>query len=381
MEDIDFEDVRPFNDIEVPDAIKRISENVFFPEVVKYLFPDVDIRSFSQQFKQIQTIDDFQTEIMYKVIPAILKHTTTMFSHSGAEKLTNDMNYMFVSNHRDIMLDSAILQIVLHESGIKTSEITFGSNLMKGQFVIDIGKMNKMFKIERGGTIREIFMNSLRVSQYMRYAITQKKESTWIAQRNGRTKNGNDKTDDAVLKMFAMSSKAPFVENMAELNITPISISYEYEPCDFLKTREIYISRNKEYIKEPEEDFLSILHGIKQWKENINLTICDTITKEELEHCDTFTNKDKFRELAQIMDRKIYANYKLWKTNYIAHDMLNNSNTFSSYYSKEEKDNFVDYMIEGLKNIDGNMEELQEIFLGIYASPVRNCFLLQEEIK
>ncbi len=379
MENIDFEDIRPFNDLEVPDAIKRISENIFFPEVVKYIFPDVDIRSFTQQFKQIQTVDDFQVEIMYKVIPAILKHTTNMFLHSGADKLTNDINYMFVSNHRDIMMDSAILQIVLHESGIKTSEITFGSNLMKGQFVIDIGKINKMFKIVRGGTIREIFTNSLRVSQYMRYAITQKKESIWIAQRNGRTKNGNDVTDDAVLKMFAMSSKEPFAKNMAELNITPVSISYEYEPCDFLKTREIYISRRREYVKESEEDFLSILHGIKQWKENINLTICNTITKEELEYCDTFNNKDKFKELALIMDKRIYANYKLWKTNYIAHDMLNNSNTFSSYYQKNDKDIFVDYMMEGLKNIDGVIEELKEIFLSIYAYPIKNCFSLQSE--
>ena len=183
---IDFEGVRPYNDNEVPSAIERISENAYFPEVVKYLFPDTDVRVFTENFKKIQTADEFQIKIMDKAIHAILKKTAENLSYGGFDALSNEKNYMYISNHRDILLDSAILQIILFKYKLKTSEITFGSNLMSSQFVIDIGKTNKMFKIVRGGTLREIFNNSLEVSQYMRYAITQKKQSTWIAQRNGR---------------------------------------------------------------------------------------------------------------------------------------------------------------------------------------------------
>ena len=248
MLDNNFEDTRPYNDNEIPEAIKRVSESIYFYNVVKHIFPDADMRLFIDDFRKITTVEQFQVQVMDNVIRKIMAQTANGFSYSGLEQLTNEKSYMFLSNHRDILLDSAILQVILHECGLKTSEITFGSNLMASQFIIDIGRMNKMFKIVRGGTMREIFNNSLKVSQYMRYAITQKHQSTWIAQRNGRTKNGFDSTEVAVLKMFSMSSSAEFVSNLLELNITPIAISYEYEPCDFLKTRELYISQKKQYI-------------------------------------------------------------------------------------------------------------------------------------
>jgi hypothetical protein len=277
---------------------------------------------------------------------------------------------MFIANHRDIVLDSAILQTIFVANNIKTSEITFGSNLMRPQLVVDIGKINKMFKIVRGGTAREIFVNSLNVSEYMRYAITEKHESTWIAQRNGRTKDGTDKTEIAVLKMFAMSNKKPFTENLSELNITPIAVSYEYEPCDFMKTREIYISRRQDYVKAPGEDLNSILHGILQFKGNTHYTICEAVTTEELTECEKLPHSERFKELANIIDKKIYKGYKLWKTNYIAHDILHKKSEFTDLYSPNDRERFIEYMNNGLNQIDGNRNELQEIFLGIYANSV-----------
>jgi hypothetical protein len=241
---------------------------------------------------------------------------------------------------------------------------------MRPQIVVDIGKINKMFKIVRGGTIREIFVNSLKVSEYMRYAITEKHESTWIAQRNGRTKDGADRTEIAVLKMFAMSSKKPFSDNLAELNITPIAVSYEYEPCDFLKTREIYISRRQTYKKSPNEDLNSILTGIKQFKGQAHFAICDTLSEKELCECAELPHSEQFRALAEIIDKRIFANYKLWKTNYIAHDILQKTDDFAEFYTKEDKEKFVEYMIRGLNKIDGEQEELQDIFLRIYANSV-----------
>ncbi|MDR0604971.1 MAG: acyltransferase [Bacteroidales bacterium] len=375
---IDFEDTRPYNDEEIPEAIKRVSENVHFPEIVKYIFPDADLHTFTDNFKKIKTVNEFQVQVMDKVIHTIVNKTTDGLSCSVPKILTNEKKYMFISNHRDILLDSAILQIILYEEGLQTSEITFGSNLMSSPFIIDIGKMNKMFKIVRGGTMKEIFSNSLKVSQYMRYAITQKHQSTWIAQRNGRAKNGFDATEVGVLKMFAMSSSADFVSNLMELNITPVVISYEYEPCDFFKARELYISKRKPYIKDHGEDLLSIVKGIRQWKGHIHLAVCETISEEELKYCDTFLHNEKFKTLGKIIDNKIYQNYKLWKTNYIAHDILHHSDTYTSYYSEEEKVAFKLYMSDGLKEIEGDTKELETVFLQIYATPVDNCHFIQQ---
>ena len=362
------EDYRPYNDSEVPAAVLRIAQDVLFPQIARFVFPEKDLSGFLEEFKKIKTVDEFQEKIMDKAIKRIVEETITNLSYEGLENLTNDKNYMFISNHRDIVLDSAILQTILFNNNIKTSEITFGSNLMNPQLVVDIGKINKMFKIVRGGTIREIFANSLNVSEYMRYAITEKCQSTWIAQRNGRTKDGIDKTEIAVLKMFAMSSKKPFVENLEELNITPIAVSYEYEPCDFLKTREIYHSRRQTYIKERGEDFNSIQHGIMQFKGNTHYAICETITHNELEICAQLPHNERFKELANIIDKKIYSGYKLWKTNYIAHDILHKKSEFTDFYSSNDREKFIEYMNNGLNLIDGDYSELQEIFLGIYAN-------------
>jgi hypothetical protein len=366
-----YDEYRPYTDIEVSDAVQRIAENIYFPEIVKFIAPEADINIFVEKFKELKTVEAFQGKFMYRAAEKIIEATVKDLSYNGVSNLTNQKSYMFISNHRDIVLDSAILQYIFFCNKLKTSEITFGSNLMNPQVVVDIGKLNKMFKIVRGGTAREIFQNSLNVSEYMRHAITEKHESTWIAQRNGRTKDGCDKTEIAVLKMFAMSSKKPFVENFAELNIAPISVSYEFEPCDFMKTREIYLTRKQgNYLKQAGEDLLSIMHGIKQYKGNTNFTLCKPLTKEELMECDAVSRNDKFKKLADIIDKKIYDGYKLFSTNYIAHDLRNGKTQFADRYTESDKAGFVNYMEQGLSKIEGDKDELRGIFLGIYANPV-----------
>lgn len=367
-----FDDTRPYYDSEISAAIQRVAENKYFPLMINYLFPEIDFDSFVSEFKRIKTVHDFQYKIMYKTILSILKKTSSGLTFSGFENLSDERKSMLLSNHRDILLDSAILELLLRNNNLDTSEITFGSNLMSNQFVIDIGKMNKMFKIVRGGNIRDFYRNSVHVSAYMRYAITEKSQSTWIAQRNGRTKNGDDKTEMAVLKMFTLSSNKLFVPNLLELNITPLVISYEYEPCDFLKVAELYVSRYQKYEKEPNEDINSIIQGITQWKGNIHFVVCNPITKDELEECNQFQRNEKFSCLAKIIDKRIYENYKLWKTNYIAYDIQNQTNKFSENYSSDDKTAFINYMNDGLVNIEGEYEELKSIFLDIYANPVRN---------
>ena len=374
-----FEFTRPYNDSEIPAAVARVAESPFFGSIAHYLFPGIDVETIRQQLLQVKTIKEFQQRYMLHAINSILRQTSTGLASSGFEQLDKAHNYMFIANHRDILLDAAILQILLDKNGLDTSEITFGSNLMQGGLVIDIGKMNKMFRIVRGGSVHDFYKNSLEVSSYMRYALLEKKQSVWIAQRNGRTKNGDDHTEIAVLKMFSISSSKPFIENMDELNITPIVISYEYEPCDFLKTQELYISQYQRYIKEPGEDLNSILKGIKQQKGGISVSVAPTISREELQDCDKHEKNDKFVQLAQLIDKRVYSHYKLWKTNFIAYDMLEEGERYASQYSDTEKDAFIQYMEEGLRSLVGEADELKQIFLNIYANPVRNKLIINNE--
>lgn len=368
-----FENIRPYNDSEIPSAVARVAADPFFGTVVRYLFPGEDVETFRSRFLQIQTVRDFQEQVMDKAIQSILKQTSTAFTCEGFETLDPNRNYMFVANHRDILLDAAILQVVLNQYHLPTSEITFGSNLMQGQMVIDIGKMNKMFRIVRGGTRQDFYRNLKEVSAYMRYTLLQKHSSVWIAQRNGRTKDGMDKTETALLKMFATSSEKSFVENLAELNITPVVISYEYEPCDFLKTQELYISQYQPYIKEEGEDLHSILRGITQQKGRIHLAVAPTIAESDLQECDKQDRNARFVQLAQLMDQRIYQRYRLFPTNYLAYDMLSDTHRFESMYDSETKDYFVRRMQKGLSLLQGDEDELRSIFLNIYANPVLNC--------
>lgn len=367
----EFDNIRPYTDSEINDAMRRITDNPLFVNIANFLFANISIDMVKAKFRALNSVYDFQIEIMDYVIQTIVKLTSTGLSFSGFDILDTKQRYLFVANHRDIMLDSAILQIVLHANQHETSEITFGDNLMSSDFVIDIGKSNKMFRLVRGGTPREILVNSILTSKYIRYAINQKKQSVWIAQRNGRTKDGDDKTQQAVLKMFKISGCKEFAENFAELNIAPIVISYEYDPCDVQKTRELYISKRQTYVKALGEDLNSVLTGIKQSKGGIHLAASKPLSLAELQEIAKSPSTEQFQNLADIIDSRIHENYYLWKTNLIAHDVLH-GNRFGHEYSSQEKENFMAYLDDKLSNIEGDKQELTEIFLGIYANPVVN---------
>lgn len=369
----EFEDIRPYNDDEINAAMRRIASNKLFNTMAEKLFPRANAEMLREKMSGISDTDTFQVEIMHPAIKNILKNSSTSFTFSGIENLDRNKAYLFISNHRDILLDAAILQVVLYENGYKTSGITFGSNLMSGQLAVDIGKANKMFKVEREGTNAEIYHHSKRLSEYIRFSINHKNESVWIAQRNGRTKDGIDKTETGVVKMFSMSGPSDFVTGFAELNIAPMTISYEYEPCDYLKTAELY---QKEllgsYTKSSGEDLNSVLTGVVQQKGGIHITFSKPICKEEIEAISQENNKMRIAELAQIIDKRINPGFRLWKTNYIASDLLNNNNEFADKYTPAQKDDFINYMNSQLGKIEGETVALRKIFLGIYANPITN---------
>lgn len=371
-----FDSIRPYNESEFAAAIKRITSHEYLPIVINSVFLNTNAEEYIENMKKYKTVRDFQHGFMRDAVENILKKTSTNFTYDGIDNVKKGSCNMFVSNHRDIALDAAILCYVFAINNLECFEVAIGNNLLQGDFVIDIAGVNKMFKIMRSSNAKDLYRDSVLASEYMRHVIKDKKESVWIAQRNGRTKDGNDKTELGVLKMFSLGNDKPFVENFEEINITPIAISYEYEPCDFLKTMELYISSFQKYVKEPGEDLRSIIAGIMQPKGQINISVTPSITREELEYCDQFEKNAKFTTLAEIMDKRIYKAYKLYKNNYIAHDILNNANTYAEFYSKEEKEFFLNYMRNGLSKLpcakEENMKELEEIFLKIYANPVEN---------
>lgn len=369
-----FDDIRPFYDAEIPAAMERIAKSEHFPLLAQYVYPGQDIEKVKQLLCRFTTIRDFQLEVMRCVNEQVVARSTTSFTFDGIDRLDPQKRYLFVSNHRDIMLDACLLQYALWQSGHETTEITFGANLMSSPLVIDIGKSNKMFRVERGGTPREFYNSSMHLSEYIRYCITEKNQSVWIAQRNGRTKDGNDQTDQGIIKMFGMSRHKEPVKALAELNIVPVSISYEWESCDLLKAREVYLSRTAKYVKQPGEDLNSILTGVLQPKGAVHITCCPVITAEDLqslfEQCDV--ESDYNRAVARFMDDRIIGAYRLTPNNYIAYDLLEGGNAFSDHYTEEQRQIFLKHVDKvntlGLSDTDA----LREILLGIYANPVKN---------
>ena len=371
-----FDDIRPYNPDEVPAAMQRIAESEGFPIVASFVFPDQDIKKLRTMVANLKTTEEFQSKVMAQFNEQVIKRSTTEFNVEGIDTLQKDVPYLYVSNHRDIVLDSSLLQYKLHSLGFQTTEITFGANLMCMPLIIDIGKSNKMFRVERGGTPKEFYRCSLHLSEYIRHVITEKHSSVWIAQRNGRTKDGLDKTDQGIIKMFGMSRNDDKIKSLAELNIIPVSVSYEWESCDYLKAFELYISRNQKYIKRPGEDVTSILTGITQPKGRVHFEICPQIREEELSAFDCMTANEYHQQVARLIDQRIISHYRLWPNNYIAHDMLYGTNTYRELYTDEEKQLFVEHMavLNQMAQLEQyevtDLDVLYDIFLGIYANPV-----------
>ena len=373
---LEFENIRPYNDNEVTEAIDRIINEESLKYILSFLYSDKTKDEVIQMLKKINTVNDFQSLFSYYAVREIIRKTSDGLSFSGINKLDNCTPYLFIANHRDIVMDSAIMQVILLENNHKTSQITFGSNLISGGFVVDLGKLNKMFTFYRGGTKFQMYKYSLLHSEYIRYVITKRKESIWIAQRDGRTKDGDDKTQAALIKMLAIGSK-DFLPALKELNIVPVTISYEYEPCDTRKVQELYISKSEIYKKQPNEDFDSILHGIQDYKGRIHMTfgnpinyILDEIQDENI----------PINELIEIIineiDNQTYHNYTIWPGNYIAYDIFSKTNKYyKNKYNQEQKDRFIDYVKTKVSSIRGDNEQLTNMFIRMYAMPVVNKYM------
>ena len=373
MNETKFDDIRPFNEDEIPAAMQRIAKCEVFPLLASFVYPNLPMEEVRQRIGNMTTTREFQHDTMFKVNEQIIRRSIKEFTCSGLERLDPKRQYLYVSNHRDIMLDSSLLQYYFVANGFETTEITFGANLMMNPTVVDIGKSNKMFRVERpGGSIKDFYRSSLHLSEYIRHVIKEKGQSVWIAQRNGRTKNGIDATDQGIIKMFCMSEPKDKIKALSELNILPVSVSYEWESCDILKSLELYASQYTRYTKKPGEDLNSILTGILQYKGRVHFELCEPISVAELSAFEGQTNNEYHKSVAKLIDSRINTAYRLYPNNYIAHDMLYGNTRYQHMYTEEEQSAFIRHMSKLDRYDTCDMDRLREIFLGIYSNPIDN---------
>lgn len=371
-----YSDIRPYNDDEIPAALERIVNDPFFVPAVNFAFPEADMERIAEVVRTCKTVDQMQERVMLSIIKRIIDATIDNFTSSGIENIDKNKGYLYISNHRDITLDSLLLQYTLFTHGLSTTATTLGDNLLRSQFIIDICRINRAVRVIRKTddiSPREFLQNSQHLAEYIRWYISQGK-SMWISQRNGRTKDGIDATDQGVLKMVSLSGPNDFVENFSELSIAPIAISYQYEPCDIKKTIETVVNMSGgTYQKGKNEDVNSILYGIRMPKGDVNISICKPITREELEECGNLPKAEAYKRLKEIIDNRIYQNYKLHDTNYIAYDILHRSKQYADHYTPAAVKKFkgrMAYAEARFMEYGLDLKTARKVYLGIYAGPV-----------
>ena len=377
----EFESISPYTDEEAAEALTKLADFPLLPKISQQFFPEEAPEFLANVLRSVKTIDQFQTLVMQRFVRWVLEHTASNFTYEGVTNIDPQKKFLALSNHRDIMLDPAIVQLILHINEIPFTEIAVGDNLITNEYIEYLIRSNRMIKVVRGISARELYLSSQMLSKYIRLNITNNRSSIWLAQRQGRTKNGYDITEQGLLKMLDMSGSGDFQKNFEELNIIPMSISYEYEPCDILKAREVVISRKHKYVKAEGEDFKSIMEGIMNQKGNIHLNIGKPLTTEEIAAAAQCDKNDRYQLIRHAVDVRVIEGYKLWKTNYIAYDIVNESTKYSDKYEAADVENFVAYMEGQLNKVEPelNREDLRRIFLDIYANPVVSKELLEKE--
>lgn len=369
----EFTDISPYTDAEAVEALGKLADHPAVVEVSKAIFPDKEPEFLRKILKSVKSIDEFQILVMNKAVEWVLSTTAHNFSYDGIGNLKKiNGKFLAMSNHRDIILDPAITQVVLYRNAIPMTEIAVGSNLLTNKYIEYLIRSNRMIKVIRGINARRLYLSSQVLSKYIRECITSGRSSIWIAQREGRAKDGIDTTEQGLLKMLDMSGTADFTTNFEELNIVPLSISYEYEPCDILKARERLISRTQKYVKGSREDLISIMTGIEQQKGNIHLNIGSPLTHDEIEAASCCNKNDRYQAIRHAVDVRIIEGYKLWKTNYIGYDMVNHTFKYRDKYTPEDVAQFTDYVEHQLDKVEKSLcrADLRDIFLRIYANPV-----------
>ncbi|TDE45533.1 1-acyl-sn-glycerol-3-phosphate acyltransferase [Flavobacterium rhamnosiphilum] len=375
-----FDAIRPFYDSEINEALKNVINHPMMKALMNFTFPDVADEVWKEQLRKTHSIRDFQCNFIYQSVQRVLEKSSEGLTTSGFENLRPNTSYLFISNHRDILLDTTLLNTALFEHGLVMTASAIGDNLVKKAFLNTLAKLNRNFLVQRGLTPREMLQSSKLLSEYIGNLLLHENRSVWIAQREGRTKDGNDETNPGVLKMLGMASdEKNLMDYFKKIKIVPVSISYEYDPTDALKMPQLMAEANNEiYIKEKNEDFMTILSGALGQKKRIHIHVGKVLDTEiDAISAENDSSNKQIVALAQVIDDAILSNYKLWPTNFIAYDIVNKTNIYSHLYTENEKSLF-ERRLE--MRIDHDNPVALDGFLAMYANPVVNKLKYQDVV-
>ena len=379
----DFDDIRPLNNDEVKDAIESLIANEDFERAFRYIHPDVNWKEFSETMRSFKTKEDFKAKLAYEAVMMVANKTTFSLTISGRSRLPKDKKpCTCISNHRDIVLDASFLNVMLYDVGYGMTQVAIGNNLLIRPWIETLVRLNNSFIVKRNVPVRQMLEVSKVLSAYIRRTITETKESIWIAQREGRAKDSDDRTQGSILKMLNMSGDKDILSNLMELNIFPVAISYEFDPCDFLKAKEFQQKRDDpDFVKSQRDDLLSMETGILNNKGRVHFTLTSPINDQLAQLDPNMEKNELIAAIASIIDKEIYKHYRFYPCNYVAYDMLTGTRRFSEHYGLKDKKQFEDYLQGQLdKIVLPNKDEafLRTKILEMYTNPLKNFFANQE---
>ena len=378
-----FEDIRPLNQDEVQAAIEELLASEEFRHALRYVKPDLDWDQLSAAMRACKTKEQFKSTLAYDAVMTVAKKTTFSLTISGRSRLPEGKPACtFISNHRDIVLDASFLNVMLYDVGYGMTQVAIGGNLLIRPWIKTFVRLNNSFIVKRGVSVRQMLEVSGTLSAYINHTIKDTKESIWIAQREGRAKDSNDRTQPSVLKMLCMAGGKDIIGNLKSLNIVPVAISYEFDPCDYLKAQEFQLKRdNPEYHKTQRDDLLNMETGILNNKGRVHFTISQLIN-DQLDQLDPNMDKNElFAAVASIIDKEIYRHYRFYPNNYVAYDLLSGTRRFSDHYGLKDKKAFEEYLQKQLdKIVIPNKDEnfLRKKILEMYANPLKNFLALND---
>ena len=379
----DFDDIRPLNNDEVKDAIESLIANEDFERAFRYINPDVNWKEFSETMRSFKTKEDFKAKLAYEAVMMVANKTTFSLTISGRSRMKKKKKpCTFISNHRDIVLDASFLNVMLYDVGYGMTQVAIGNNLLIRPWIETLVRLNNSFIVKRNVPVRQMLEVSKVLSAYIRRTITETKESIWIAQREGRAKDSDDRTQGSILKMLNMSGDKDILSNLMELNIFPVAISYEFDPCDFLKAKEFQQKRDDpDFVKSQRDDLLSMETGILNNKGRVHFTLTSPINDQLAQLDPNMEKNELIAAIASIIDKEIYKHYRFYPCNYVAYDMLTGTRRFSEHYGLKDKKQFEDYLQGQLdKIVLPNKDEafLRTKILEMYTNPLKNFFANQE---
>jgi len=372
----EFDAIRAYEDRDLSTTIKTLFADEAFRSVLQSLFPNQSLPLLEKQLSNYTSILEFQKKFIGGLVTQLIQKTGNGLTLDISALTNKGLPYTYISNHRDIILDSALLDILLIDAEFpQTVEIAIGDNLLVYPWIKHLVRLNKAFIVQRSLSLREMLAASKLMSRYMHFVITQKKNPIWIAQREGRAKDGNDRTQEAVLKMIAMGGEGTTTERLMAMHIVPLSISYEFDPCDFLKAKEFQMKRdNPAYKKTRADDLINMQTGLFGYKGRVHYA-CAPCIDDWIATREGLSNAEFFAATARRLDEEIYRNYRLYPNNFVALDLLNNRKDYISHYSEEDKVQFEQYLRQQIDKIDlPNKDEafLRERLLEMYANPAKN---------